>query len=572
MTDYKSIKYNISGADLTGLTASQIPNLDTSKITTGTMADARISSSSVVQHSPETDLQPVKSDISALALREATNESSAAFNLPNQFIDTFATDVLGTKTDVGISSGYVSSISGQALPTGTVFYMKGDNANGNTTFTDSSASPITTGANGGVTHSDNQGKIGSTSIFFDGTGDYLSGTNQAAFDFGTGEFLIETYVLFPHASAPNTHATIWSQGGFGASADYAGTSLYIATNGKINFHTSSNQTGAFGSWTVHVASNVLTWTEDQWYHISVERDADGIITMWRDGTELTYAGDTGKTGNTNLAEGDRSFKVGIASDNSNNAACEMFIDNFLIAKGTGAARGASYTPATAHYGLVTSATGTAIQAANAVGSAKTKVGGTMLMKDNAGTATLGTDLKIYFTCNGGTGTNSNDTGGGGGAGTNFNHGSLASSTDSQKSTHANSTGHANYDAAYGGGGEGGRIVIVSGTASATGTLIQSANTVASAKTKVGGTMLYKDNAGTATLGTDLKIYFTCDNSNWTEAASYNAITPVYSTGIKQVRLGETTCTSGTDVRYKAVWANQAASSKETQLHGIGVNY
>ena len=111
------------------------------------------------------------------------------------------------------------------------------------------------------------------------------------------------------------------------------------------------------------------------------------------------------------------------------------------------------------------------------------------------------------------------------------------------------------------------------TGSATGTLIQSANTVASAKTVVGGTMLYKDNAGTATLGTDLKIYFSCNNGGaWTEAASYNAITPVYSTGIKQVRLGETTCTSGTGVIYKAVWANQAASSKETQLHGIGINY
>ena len=108
---------------------------------------------------------------------------------------------------------------------------------------------------------------------------------------------------------------------------------------------------------------------------------------------------------------------------------------------------------------------------------------------------------------------------------------------------------------------------------ATGTAIQAANAVGSAKTKVGGTMLYKDNQGTATLGTDLKIYFSCDGgSNWTEASSYSAITPVYSTGIKQVRLGETTCSSGTDIRYKAVWANQAAGSKETQLHGIGVNY
>ena len=109
---------------------------------------------------------------------------------------------------------------------------------------------------------------------------------------------------------------------------------------------------------------------------------------------------------------------------------------------------------------------------------------------------------------------------------------------------------------------------------ATGTLIQSANVVGSAKTEVSGTMIYKDNIGTATLGTDLKIYFTCNGDagspDWEEAESYNAITPVYATGIKQVRLGKTTCTSGTDVRYKVVWADQLV--KSTQLHGIGINY
>ena len=42
-----------------------------------------IPSGAVTQHVTATDLQPIKSDISALALREATNESSAAFNLPN---------------------------------------------------------------------------------------------------------------------------------------------------------------------------------------------------------------------------------------------------------------------------------------------------------------------------------------------------------------------------------------------------------------------------------------------------------------------------------------------------------
>ena len=108
--------------------------------------------------------------------------------------------------------------------------------------------------------------------------------------------------------------------------------------------------------------------------------------------------------------------------------------------------------------------------------------------------------------------------------------------------------------------------------SATGNVIGVANTASSSRTKVSGVMLYKNSSGTATIGTDLKIYFTCNGgTNWTEAASYTAGSD-FSTGIKTIYLGETTCTAGTDIRYKAEWANQSSGSKETQLHGIGVNY
>ena len=113
------------------------------------------------------------------------------------------------------------------------------------------------------------------------------------------------------------------------------------------------------------------------------------------------------------------------------------------------------------------------------------------------------------------------------------------------------------------------------TANATGTLINAANTVASAKTAVSGVALYKDAAGTATIGTDLKVYFACDGGagspDWTET-SYTAVTPVFSTGIKMLKLGEVTgLTSGTDIRYKVEWANQSAA-KQTQLHGIALSY
>jgi hypothetical protein len=128
-----------------------------------------------------------------------------------------------------------------------------------------------------------------------------------------------------------------------------------------------------------------------------------------------------------------------------------------------------------------------------------------------------------------------------------------------------------------GTGEVRELKYVEGTVSisATGTIIGNANVPSSAQTKVSGVMLYKDAYGTATIGTDLKIYFTCiaGDSNWVEASSYTAVTPVFSTGIKMVKLGEVTgLTSGSVVRYKAVWANQVVSSKETQLHGIGLNY
>ena len=39
-----------------------------------------------------------------------------------------------------------------------------------------------------------------------------------------------------------------------------------------------------------------------------------------------------------------------------------------------------------------------------------------------------------------------------------------------------------------------------------------------------------------------------------------------------VRLAEQTVTSGTTPVMKAVWANQASGSKETQLHGWAMNY
>ena len=108
------------------------------------------------------------------------------------------------------------------------------------------------------------------------------------------------------------------------------------------------------------------------------------------------------------------------------------------------------------------------------------------------------------------------------------------------------------------------------TVSATGTLISDPQTASTSRTSASGVIIYEDGAGTSTLGTDLKIYFSCNNSTWTEAASYGTAT-TYSGTKKLVKLGATTCTAGTSIAMKAVWANQSAS-KEARLHGWAVNY
>jgi hypothetical protein len=442
------------------LDAAEIPNLDASKITTGNFdasrigsgqfADARISQSSVVAHSPQTDLQPVKSDISALALREATNESSAAFNLPNQFIDTFTDDTnLGTQTTVDRVSGYIASVYSAPHTytddSDTIAIIEFQNS----TFVDSSSnnktltigSPMTRSASG-------TGKIGSYAGYSNTTGANTSYVSFEDSTVGTGDYTMEAWM-----KQEAIHGTdrLFNAGAEDGDGDTTPTGVSVGWQESGGSPTTNlNFYGEAGTpnWNTTVTHPGL----NTWFHFVLQR-ASGATSAFVNGTQTST--DNRFTGNIN---GTQMIWARISTGSGTTENVQGWIDHFRMS--SVARYSSNFTPPTTYQ--ATSATGTLIQSANTVGSAKTKVGGTMLYKDNAGTATLGTDLRIYFSCNGGT--------------------------------------------------------------------------------------------------------------NWTEASSYSAITPVYSTGIKQVRLGETTCTSGSDVRYKAVWANQASGSKETQLHGIGINY
>ena len=472
MTTYKSIKYNISGADLTGI--------PTSAITSGTFADARIASSSVTQHVTATDLQPIKSDISALALREATNESSAAFNLPNQFIDTFATDTLGTKTDVKVQSGYVSSNSA-------ILQYYFDPVSDYWQYTQSS-SGVADGNSGGMTF---------VAVVKSANGSNWTYNGSA----GGGLMNMATTATNSSHSMP-----YYAAFGIGNGSNNGETGVH--TPGQSDCNTNATLGAAVNEWIWLVCRNTGTW------------DAGNTEIMYRAksaGSFTTQADGHGGTANRGVAASGqgrlfRHASNGYTADQDNTHVAHMGFWNTELS--------------------------------DAQLNALFNSGNLFDWTTANGDYNAQSNLQEYFKIQEGSGTTLINSGNGGNASRVTGSGTwVADSSLDQGST------------------------------SATGTAIQAANTVGSAKTEVSGTMIYKDSSGTATLGTDLKIYFTCNGgTNWTEAASYNAITPVYATGIKQVRLGKTTCTSGTDIRYKAVWANQASGSKETQLHGIGINY
>ena len=105
------------------LDANEIPNLDTSKITTGTFdaskigsgtfADARISSSSVSQHAQSFDDNKIVNDISTLGLRVHTQENLNASNTNSASFDVFQdSSGITNLTNVSRDSGeYISSVS-----------------------------------------------------------------------------------------------------------------------------------------------------------------------------------------------------------------------------------------------------------------------------------------------------------------------------------------------------------------------------------------------------------------------------------------------------------------------------
>jgi hypothetical protein len=124
-----SINRDLANIISGGFTSADIPNLDASKITSGTIDNARLNVQSF-------DDNKIVNDISTLALRQASNENKAAYNTNSMFVDVFQ-DSTGIDTTTNTTRNASEYVDTKELTTGTQQYLQNSDvsySSGNSQF------------------------------------------------------------------------------------------------------------------------------------------------------------------------------------------------------------------------------------------------------------------------------------------------------------------------------------------------------------------------------------------------------------------------------------------------------
>ena len=418
------------------LDANEIPNLDTAKITTGTFADARISQSSVSQHATSFDDSKIQQDLMVLALQQATDANKAAYSLSNSFVEQFEDS---TGIDVQTNTGRDTS---EYISTNTRLPESGG------TEQSASALSFTDYPSYGYTYGSSIPDTIQTESSMDSYNWSAYSTNQI-----TNKFWVRFSVTSINSTASET-----------------------SNNPKFQFGiTSPDQTSNTG--------------------------------------QSLY--------NNNLSN---SFWFGYRGNNATNIyTYKAQTVQATIAK----------TLATGH-SLQLTGDGTNLKLYHSSSSNTWYDNGADLIHTFTNFSDNGADKRFFI------GAGTDDWDGNQAIAQNF---SWKDNITSLSSVVFNSSGN---------------FTSVSQTAPAT-------------VSKMGIVVLYKNNAGTATLNTDLVAQVSANNGT-----DYTTVTltprGTFSTGINIAVANNVTVTSGTSCKYKISFANQSAGTKETQVHGVGLIY
>jgi hypothetical protein len=181
--------------------------------------------------------------------------------------------------------------------------------------------------------SSTQSKFGGTSMYFDGTLDYLTMPLTPNLQFGTGDFTVEcwTYLI----TRTNQYPAIWS--------NYNGYTpgslcLFAGHNSGI---TTAYQVAINGSGFPNIQGGTISY--NTWVHLAVVRNS-GTIRLYVNGTSVGTPYTTAVTLN---GVGSRFF-VGTTGDDISNCVINGYVDDLRITKGYARYTSNFTPPTTAH--------------------------------------------------------------------------------------------------------------------------------------------------------------------------------------------------------------------------------
>jgi len=224
----------------------------------------------------------------------------------------------GSLADVRIVKGtavYTSAFTPPTAPltaiTNTSLLLNGTDAG----IIDKSQSVKTITLNGDVKSSTTQSKYLTSSMYFDGTGDYLTMSPSNLFAFRTGDFTIEGW------------AYITASGDKGLFQQ--GTSNFPATNTNSVALQITNAAPADSEWAIYAANayheSTVNYALNQWYHFAVVR-ASSVTKLYIDGTQALSVADTADYTGTY-------FGIGSIYGAANAQCFSGHISDFRITKG-----------------------------------------------------------------------------------------------------------------------------------------------------------------------------------------------------------------------------------------------
>jgi len=231
-----------------------------------------------------------------------------------------------SRYDSYIGNGYVGL--GDPHVNNVVLFLKGDGANNSTSITDSSLTLRTITRFGDTKISTAQSKYGGSSLYFDGTGDYLSVANSNDFNWFATDYTIEAFI----------YATTWT--GWKNQSNQP-TLIGNTNNSGSNYWSFGVVDGIITLfyWSGEVNTRVVTGATvplNQFNHIALSHKKGTGIYLALNGTVSTVASVSGAL--FDLATG---FQIGA----SFNATVNGYVDSLRLTKGV-ARYTASFNPET----------------------------------------------------------------------------------------------------------------------------------------------------------------------------------------------------------------------------------